>query len=533
MKRTVVGLLGSILFGLVLLPVVAQQSETAPLTENDIIILLQQGNTSDEVARLVRERGISFRVTPELEEKLGILKAEPVLYEALKAPARLEIRSNAAGAEVKFDGEPRGQIPADAPLVLEGLAGGEHVVQLASPAHVGLTESVFLKPGENRQVTFDLVGAVSSRPGPLGARVDVQAGTGPDLMLSDIDFASDLAEKVRLTQKLIDEYADTPAALLGYQMLQDFRLQQQQYDAALAAGAELLKRDPKNFKGLARQVMGYLGKGQLEEALNFAQRATELLDEVKALPAPEGKTPEAWEQEKQKLVQSTAGELAQIDYDLYFAATQVSDAQARIAFLERYVQLFPESNYAPHARVAITFAYQQQGNTAKMLEWANRVLQADPDNAPVLVLASDVLSEGGRELNRAQELASHLITLLKEEPEKARPEGMSDEQWAQQQKVWQGFGYSSLGQVFLHREKTVEAIEQFRAATPLLKGEKMAYARNLYRLGFALAKIGGRENMEFARDVLTELVRLGTPYAPPAQDLLAKVNQALAGRRRP
>jgi hypothetical protein len=109
---------------------------------------------------------------------------------------------------------------------------------------------------------------------------------------------------------------------------------------------------------------------------------------------------------------------------------------------------------------------------------------------------------------------------------------LGDEQWAQQQKLWEGIAHSALGQVFLHQKKTTEAIAEFRAGMPFLKDQPQYYARNLWRLGFTYAGLGGRGNMEQARSVLSELVQFGTAFAPPARELLSKVEAALAPKKK-
>ena len=70
--------------------------DQSPLKENEIYRLLQDKVSSQEVADMVRARGIAFEVTPQFEENLRTLKAKSVLFQAVKAPARLEIRANAA-----------------------------------------------------------------------------------------------------------------------------------------------------------------------------------------------------------------------------------------------------------------------------------------------------------------------------------------------------------------------------------------------------------------------------------------------------
>ena len=58
------------------------------------------------------------------------------------------------------------------------------------------------------------------------------------------------------------------------------------------------------------------------------------------------------------------------------------------------------------------------------------------------------------------------------------------------------------------------------AQTPLLKSDSGSYARNLYRLGFVLAKM---QRIPEARATLTEAVAINSPYRALAQDVLNRI----------
>ena len=76
------------------------------------------------------------------------------------------------------------------------------------------------------------------------------------------------------------------------------------------------------------------------------------------------------------------------------------------------------------------------------------------------------------------------------------------------------------------QEKTSAAIPELKTAAALLKGQDdQQYARALYGLGYAYGKLN---KLTEARDVLTEAVKISSPWQKVSQDLLAKVNAARA-----
>jgi tetratricopeptide (TPR) repeat protein len=100
---------------------------------------------------------------------------------------------------------------------------------------------------------------------------------------------------------------------------------------------------------------------------------------------------------------------------------------------------------------------------------------------------------------------------------------VTDQQWAQQNDLQKGMALSSLGQVYVNRTKNLQAVEVFKQANPLLKQNDYMYGRNLYRLGFTLAKM--RKTAE-ARTVLAQAIQVNSPFRPLAQQTLDKIGGA-------
>jgi len=94
---------------------------------------------------------------------------------------------------------------------------------------------------------------------------------------------------------------------------------------------------------------------------------------------------------------------------------------------------------------------------------------------------------------------------------------MTDEQWAQQKALQKGLALSALGQVNIEKKDNAQAAENLKAAAPLLKSDDVSYARNQYRLGFALLNL--KKNPE-AKEAFTQAASVNSPYKALAQDKL-------------
>ncbi len=501
------------------------QEADRPLGEAELISLVNAKTPEDKLIEIVRTRGVVFKPSAALDEGLRKLKLTRLLA-VLTEPGTVEVSVSVPGAAVFLDEEKRGTAGPDGRATISGIPPGEHNLDVRAEGYVDAAQRFLLKPGATRRLEVSLRAAVSLTPGPLGSRVSVQAGTPPDAALAGLEFAEG-AERIERLKKLVAEFASSPLALMGYDMLQQAYLEQEQYDDSIAAGDEVVKRDPKSFTARVRRAHAYLGKGDPDKAMRAAGEARALLDAAATAVPPMGADAEAWQREKQQAVEAAQNQWSGLAYSAYVGVSQLADPGQKRALLEQYLQLFPQSPYRAGALGQLAQACLQLGDAEAMMRYADEGLAADPDSPVLLMLASDVLSERGQQLPRARELATRLLTLVKDAPDKVRPEGSTDEQWAAQRQVWEGLAHSVLGQISLYEKDTGAALREFRAATPLLKDQPPLYARNLYRLGFTLASLGGRENLGEAQRVLAEVAQSPSPYAGPARDLLAKVEAAL------
>ncbi len=514
-----------------------EEEQSNPISEAEFISLVNAKTPPEQLVADIRARGISFKLTPELEEGLKGAKVKKEVIDILRARATLEIHANVGGAEVTLDAQPRGKLSADGAMTVPDMESGTRLVRLRAEGFVPAQASVFLKPEETKRLEMTLTAAVSTSAGPLGIRVNVQAGTAEDSLFAELEFEKDPQAKAKKLEAIIQRFGpEHPLTLLAYGMLQQAYLSGESFSEAEAAGNELLKRDPHNFSGTVRQARAALGQGKVEDALTHAARAQQLLAELDQAPAPEGTAEESWAAQKQRLAESPKADLETLGYELVVKSNQVEDPARKVALFERFVEMFPQSPYRAAAFLNMALAAQQQGNAPKMIQAAERGLEADSNQGLLMVMAATTLAQSGssgtqpsrQDLARAQQLAGQLLEKLSNEPDAVRLVGTTDEQWAAQKQLWEGLGHMSLGQVALHEgstdppvtSKIEKAIGEFKTAGPMLKADTGSYARNQFLLGFAHAKLG---NVDSARAVLNEVIALETPYAEAARNLLGQL----------
>jgi tetratricopeptide (TPR) repeat protein len=159
---------------------------------------------------------------------------------------------------------------------------------------------------------------------------------------------------------------------------------------------------------------------------------------------------------------------------------------------------------------------------------ANGLLAKDPNNVGMLLLLSDYYCDKADQLAKAETYAKKAISVLGTAP---KPEGVADDQWDRQKNLQKGLALSSLGQVNIEKKDNAQAVENLKAAAPLLKADDGSFGRNQYRLGYALLNL---KRTAEAKDAFTQAASVNGPYKSLAQDKLkASAGPATARRKSP
>jgi tetratricopeptide (TPR) repeat protein len=259
--------------------------------------------------------------------------------------------------------------------------------------------------------------------------------------------------------------------------------------------------------------------------MGYGEKVPGILQRFKASPAPGGTDAENWERQKAATLESNKDNITYVEQSIFLGVYRTPNAAKRAAVLTHFAELFPASPYANQALGVAATSYQQAQNTPKMLEVANGLLAKDPNNIGMLLLLSDYYSEKGEQLDKAEASAKKAIALL---GAAQKPETVADEQWQQQLALQKGLALSSLGQVNIQKKDNAQAVDNFKAASPLLKVDEGSYGRNQYRLGFALLNL--KRNAE-AKDAFAQSASVNSAYKSLAQAKLKTFDTAATKKK--
>src|SRR5882757_9554052 len=123
----------------------------------------------------------------------------------------------------------------------------------------------------------------------IGKFVPIQAGSEVDHALTEINAATDPAQKLALIDKFAagpGSEGDNPLVVDGLYV--DYYIEQKNYDKAMEYGDKLFALDPDSFQNAMNMIRAASEKGDSERVVGYGEKAAGILKRFKGAAAPEG-----------------------------------------------------------------------------------------------------------------------------------------------------------------------------------------------------------------------------------------------------
>jgi hypothetical protein len=213
------------------------------------------------------------------------------------------------------------------------------------------------------------------------------------------------------------------------------------------------------------------------------------------------------------------------EYALSAMAASAEPAQA-VALVDLLLDVNPKSQYLANATPVYLAALGKNGGAAKQLAGAEKVLKGSPANEDALyALASGYMA--GRPA-QAQGYATRLTATMRT---KAKPEGVSADDWERKKSLYLGQGYYIAGATAAQTQSWKDCDTNLRAALPYMASSPGTSGTVYFYLGLAnyqLGKLtGDRTKMQEGQKFSEQSAAIAGPMQAQAQRNAALIKQEL------
>src|SRR6266849_7211798 len=161
----------------------------------------------------------------------------------------------------------------------------------------------------------------------IGKYVPIHAGSEVDHALTEINAATDPAQKLALLEKFAaGPGSEGDSAILADGLYVDYYIAQKNYDKTFEYGDKLFAVDPDNFQNVMNMIRAASEKGDSERVVSYGEKVHAILKRYKEAPAPAGTAPQLWEDQKAKTLESNKDGVAYTQQAVYYGALQAPDA---------------------------------------------------------------------------------------------------------------------------------------------------------------------------------------------------------------
>jgi hypothetical protein len=164
-------------------------------------------------------------------------------------------------------------------------------------------------------------------------------------------------------------------------------------------------------------------------------------------------------------------------------AAQAQNYDAELQAINSVLENYADTEYKPLLLNMAMDAAQRKGDQAQTSVYADRLIQADPNNIPARVMMAESIASHTREndldkdqsLKKVDDYASKALDLLKTAD--TPPLGMNPAQWPDYKKELTSQAYDALGQAADLRKNYPDAIKDFQAAIQAQPANSVSMAR--------------------------------------------------------
>jgi tetratricopeptide (TPR) repeat protein len=304
----------------------------------------------------------------------------------------------------------------------------------------------------------------------------IDANTPEGRLLQKAETESDVSKRIMYLELFPDLFPSSASAEYVWSELQTRYYQGGKLDKALAAGSNLLIINPNNLEAACLNWRAAADMKDARLTSVWMGQAGNVAERTLKNPDPD--------MSKATLECGTSARQA-VEFEEYKAAVTAKDPAERIKLLEVFLKNHPQTQHAGDIEITLFLAYREQGDTAKTLAAAEKLVAHNDTREDAMLLVAESYFKSAKDPNRVLSLSRKAVERLNSAE---KPDGVTASAWERTKTAELTQAYYMIGSVNFQAEKWDAADQAFRAALPNLTDPRFR-AEVLNSLGWANYKL--------------------------------------------
>ena len=374
-------------------------------------------------------------------------------------------------------------------------------------------------------LALGLAGAAYAQEGPnlRNPTINTESPEGKPLVAAGL--AESAADRIPILEAYLQDFPDGELRGYGLFQAQKAYVETQQNEKVVEVGKELMQIAPNDLEVRHNVNQALVHLQRWEELYPLLVEARPIAEAQAAAPQPSGDEDQvaSWKAQKEY----AEGVVQWLEWATNTATTQQTDPAAKVEWMNRLSENYPDSDFAKGLETQYIMAYQQMGDQENMVAWMKKAVEAgSQDETYLYTLAEDALAKGEEEA--AIGYAAETLELLETKP---APEGMAEEQWTAHKEKIGAYTQFLLGRVYMPKN-TKPAYRTARShmlkSVDVLKAEGgQRYHVLSYFLGVCYVNLDIQgDNIKQAAYWMGQAANTDGQFKAQAAEALKKINAA-------
>src|SRR5664279_143091 len=248
---------------------------------------------------------------------------------------------------------------------------------------------------------------------PQNTSIVIPAGTPEDKDLAAISAQNDAQKRIAAYEEFITKYADNKAA----GAYAEWQLSQQYLAAgdtakAMDYGAKALAAYPSNLDIILSQANVAQAMKDNGKIVDYAAQGAGVYNSIAKQTRPADMSDADWSSKITGEQNAAENAYDVLETSAYNAIVSEQDPNQRMTEIEKFTPAFPKSKFDGQISQLALYSLRQLNQPQRLVAYGEKVLAADPDSLPTLMMMADAYAGDPKDAAKAETYAKKVLSIV-------------------------------------------------------------------------------------------------------------------------